>query len=121
MNWVSIVVVAVILLLLVFVRRSGLIGARAAQQLLKAGAKVIDVRTPAEFASGHLPGALNLPLDRIESSLPSRFPDRGQALLLHCASGMRSSAAKGKARALGYEKAFNLGSYHRASSIAGKR
>jgi phage shock protein E len=120
MNWGSIIAVAVILLLLVFVRRRGLIGARSAQELLKTGAMIIDVRTTAEFAAGHLSGALNLPLDRIESDLPRRIPDRGQALLLHCASGMRSSVAKSKLRALGYEKAFNLGSFQRASRIAGK-
>jgi len=120
MNWSSVLLAAVILLVLVLVRRRGLIGARAAQELLRAGAKVIDVRTAGEFASGHLPGALNLPVDRIESDLPRRIPDRAQALLLHCASGMRSSAARSKLRALGYENAFNLGSFHRASRIVGK-
>jgi phage shock protein E len=120
MNWGSILLIAILLLVLVFARRRGLIGARAAQELLKTGAKVIDVRTAAEFASGHLPGALNLPLDSIESELPRRFADRSQAFLLHCASGMRSSAAKSKLRILGYENAFNLGSFQRASRIIGK-
>jgi rhodanese-related sulfurtransferase len=120
MNWGSILLIAIVVLVLVIARRRGLIGARAALELLKAGAKVIDVRTAGEFASGHLPGALNLPVDRIESDLPRRIPDRGQALLLHCASGMRSSAARSKLRALGYENAFNLGSFHRASRIAGR-
>ncbi|MEV6677437.1 rhodanese-like domain-containing protein [Streptomyces erythrochromogenes] len=55
---------------------------------------VVDVRTPGEFASGHLPDALNVPLDRLVRSLPELRPagDRG-ALLIVCASGARSDSA----------------------------
>ncbi|MDH2387416.1 rhodanese-like domain-containing protein [Streptomyces sp. HNM0663] len=55
---------------------------------------VIDVRTPAEYASGHLPGALNLPLDRIRRALPEirQAADRGDILVV-CASGARSESA----------------------------
>jgi rhodanese-related sulfurtransferase len=42
---------------------------------LKNGALVIDVRSPAEFNSGHLSVAINLPLDGIETTLPRRVPD----------------------------------------------
>ncbi|WP_018549368.1 rhodanese-like domain-containing protein [Streptomyces sp. LaPpAH-108] len=55
---------------------------------------VIDVRTPAEYASGHLPGALNIPLDRLRHALPDlrHAADRGD-LLMVCASGARSANA----------------------------
>ncbi|MDW4910467.1 rhodanese-like domain-containing protein [Streptomyces sp. ADMS] len=55
---------------------------------------VIDVRTPAEYASGHLPGALNIPLDHIRSALPEirHAAERGDVLLV-CASGARSENA----------------------------
>ncbi|MFI9123756.1 rhodanese-like domain-containing protein [Streptomyces bikiniensis] len=55
---------------------------------------VIDVRTPGEFASGHLPGALNIPLNRIEDALPELrgAADRGEVLVV-CASGARSENA----------------------------
>ncbi|WP_405421031.1 rhodanese-like domain-containing protein [Streptomyces erythrochromogenes] len=55
---------------------------------------VVDVRTPGEFASGHLPDARNVPLDRLVRSLPELRPaaDRG-ALLIVCASGARSDGA----------------------------
>ncbi|MEU4148737.1 rhodanese-like domain-containing protein [Streptomyces sp. NPDC026659] len=55
---------------------------------------VIDVRTPAEYASGHLPGALNIPLDRLRHALPDlrHAADRGD-LLMVCASGNRSTNA----------------------------
>ncbi|MFC8584151.1 rhodanese-like domain-containing protein [Streptomyces sp. NPDC057217] len=55
---------------------------------------VIDVRTPGEFASGHLPGALSIPLDRIGDALPEirGAADRGEVLVV-CASGARSASA----------------------------
>ncbi|MFC8242130.1 rhodanese-like domain-containing protein [Streptomyces chartreusis] len=56
---------------------------------------VIDVRTPAEYASGHLPGALNIPLDHIRRALPEirNAAERGDVLVV-CASGARSENAR---------------------------
>ncbi|MFF0274517.1 MULTISPECIES: rhodanese-like domain-containing protein [unclassified Streptomyces] len=55
---------------------------------------VVDVRTPGEFASGRLPGAVNVPLERIEERLPElRDSTGGRPLLLVCASGARSEKA----------------------------
>ncbi|GAB7028754.1 rhodanese-like domain-containing protein [Streptomyces sp. NPDC021749] len=55
---------------------------------------VIDVRTPGEYASGHLPGALNIPLDRLRRALPElrHAAGRGDVLMV-CASGARSESA----------------------------
>lgn len=55
---------------------------------------VIDVRTPGEYAGGHLPGALNIPLDHIQRALPDirRAAERGDVLVV-CASGARSENA----------------------------
>ena len=55
---------------------------------------VIDVRTPGEYASGHLPGALNIPLDQVRRALPDigRAAERGDVLVV-CASGARSANA----------------------------
>ncbi|MEV0010998.1 rhodanese-like domain-containing protein [Streptomyces sp. NPDC047973] len=55
---------------------------------------VIDVRTPGEFTSGHLPGALSIPLDRIRLALPDirHAAERGGVLVV-CASGARSENA----------------------------
>ncbi|MFC9926478.1 rhodanese-like domain-containing protein [Streptomyces sp. NPDC127190] len=55
---------------------------------------VIDVRTPREYASGHLPGALNIPLDRLRRALPEirQAARRGEVLTV-CASGARSENA----------------------------
>ncbi|MGW3173361.1 rhodanese-like domain-containing protein [Streptomyces sp. NPDC001153] len=55
---------------------------------------VIDVRTPGEYASGHLPGALNIPLDQVRRALPEirHAAGRGDVLVV-CASGARSENA----------------------------
>ncbi|MGW0547563.1 rhodanese-like domain-containing protein [Streptomyces altiplanensis] len=53
---------------------------------------VIDVRTPGEYAAGHLPGAHNIPLDRLgEATDALRQAARRTPLLLVCASGARSA------------------------------
>ncbi len=121
MNWTAAVVLLGVIVLLFLMRRRGLISAEEARERLRGGALVVDVRTESEFAAGHLPGATNLPLNTIATTLPARVPDKGKTLLLHCQSGMRSGAAQSKLRAMGYGNAFNLGSYARAAQIvAGK-
>lgn len=117
MDWAIVAVVAVFALAYIFLRRSGQIPAKEAEAYLKSGAPIVDVRTPAEFSAGHIPGAVNIPLDRLENSLPRRLPDRTQPILLHCQAGTRSAAAKKMLNALGYSKAFNLGSYTRAARL----
>ncbi|MFF6803990.1 rhodanese-like domain-containing protein [Streptomyces sp. NPDC012616] len=55
---------------------------------------VIDVRTPGEYASGHLPGAHNIPLDHLDAALPAlRTAAERADLLIVCASGARSAQA----------------------------
>ncbi|MFE9418611.1 rhodanese-like domain-containing protein [Streptomyces griseofuscus] len=55
---------------------------------------VIDVRTPGEYAGGHIPGALNIPLDQLDRALPGirDAAERGEVLVV-CASGARSENA----------------------------
>ncbi|MEU6196285.1 rhodanese-like domain-containing protein [Streptomyces sp. NPDC047061] len=54
---------------------------------------VVDVRTPGEYASGHLPGAHNIPLDSLDRALPALRAAHGE-LLLVCASGARAENAR---------------------------
>ncbi|QPP09059.1 rhodanese-like domain-containing protein [Streptomyces bathyalis] len=60
-------------------------------------ATVIDVRTPGEYGSGHVPGAFNIPLDRLGEALPSlrTAAEKGE-LVVVCASGTRSGVACGR-------------------------
>jgi rhodanese-related sulfurtransferase len=56
------------------------------------GAVVVDVRSPAEFAGGHVPGAVNVPLDRVVGA-PELASFAGQTVHLICQSGGRSGRA----------------------------
>lgn len=71
-------------------------------------AKVIDVRSPKEFASGHVKGALNIPVDRIDQ-VRSLVPDPSTPLYLYCTSGMRSAGAVRALRGSGYTEVVNMG------------
>ena len=117
MNWTVTLIIAAVVVVIFILKRTGQISTRDAHRYLNKGALVIDVRSPGEFNSGHLPNAINLPLDEIETALPSRVTDKKQVLLLHCQSGMRSGLAKKKLNGLGYAYVFNLGSYGRAAKI----
>jgi phage shock protein E len=117
MDWpIGIVVVAAVVAMVAF-KLATFISAEKARRLLHEGALVVDVRSPEEFRSRHVPGALNIPLNEFRETLPSRVTDRNQVLLLHCLSGGRSGMARGIARRMGYDNAFNLGSYGRAERI----
>ena len=121
MSWTQILLIVAALALFFLLRRMGQISASAAREYLKNGAVVVDVRTEGEHAAGHLPQAILVPLDRIETALPKRIRDKNTVLLLYCQSGMRSGIAKRKVQALGYAQAFNLGSMTRASRIVAKK
>jgi rhodanese-related sulfurtransferase len=59
---------------------------------LDAGITVIDVRTLAEYADGHLPGSINIPLNEIPDRL-GELKKQPDGLVVCCASGMRSNKA----------------------------
>lgn len=117
MNWMLLLVAGLVGLGFLALKRMSFVPADQARQLLRQRALVVDVRSPGEFKSGHLPGALNIPLGRLSDDLVRCVPDRQRILLLHCLSGARSGMAKRQAKNLGYLNVFNLGSYGRAEKI----
>ena len=119
MNVTSIVILAAIVVVFLLIKQFSQISWRAAQEYLEQGAIVIDVRSEKEFAAGHLRRAINMPMDQIEAFAPQRLKDRNRVLLLHCQTGMRSSVAARRLKRMGYARAFNLGSFSRASRIVG--
>ena len=84
---------------------------------LNQGAKIIDVRTEREFQQQHLPGVVNIPLDRLRDEIGRVAPSKDQPLLLHCLSGGRSGSGTAMLKEMGYRNVFNLGSYGRAEKI----
>ena len=71
----------------------------------------IDVRTPAEFADGHLPEAYNIPLQEFASRIPLELTNKNAVVALYCRSGNRSGQALRMAQEMGYAKAFNAGGF----------
>jgi hydroxyacylglutathione hydrolase len=68
--------------------------------------QVVDVRRPAEFASGHVPGAVNRPLDRLERDRMSLDARRPTAVI--CAGGYRSAAGASLLQRLGFTELRNV-------------
>ena len=89
----------------------------AAREWLNKGARVIDVRSEGEYQEKHLPGAVNIPLNRLRDEIARFAPDKEQPLLLHCLSGGRSGMGTSMLKKMGYRNVFNLGSYGRAQKI----
>lgn len=75
----------------------------AAQALVTADPDVVlvDVRGAAEYATAHVPGSVNLPLDQIDAHLPRLGAGAGGRLVLVCQSGARSRQAGERLRAAG--------------------
>jgi phage shock protein E len=102
------VVALVVSLLSVTACASGqFIPAQEARALVKQGATLVDVRTPEEFAGGHIEGAVNIPIDDLEAR-KSELKKDGE-LVLYCRSGARSERGKQLLLAAGFTKVHNLG------------
>ena len=117
MDWSMIWIVAGLLAVMVIWKRLSLIPPAAAREHLREGALVVDVRSAGEFRGGHLPDAVNIPLDELQDGLPRHVTDKARVLLLHCLSGTRSGIARRQLKSTGYQNVYNLGSYRRARQI----
>ena len=74
------------------------------KELAHEGVTIVDVRGAEEFATGHLPGAKNVPRGHLESRIEGVVPDRSSQVILYCASGQRSAyAARTLSEDMGYE------------------
>jgi phage shock protein E len=79
------------------------------RKLVKDGAQVIDVRSPGEFNSGHIPGSVNIPLPNMVISLSGIA--RNKPVIVCCTSGMRSASAKRILKANGFQEVYNGGGW----------
>ncbi|MDQ3033063.1 MAG: rhodanese-like domain-containing protein [Myxococcota bacterium] len=103
--WIAMAILAILIVRRVLAIRGRIPGAEARAKV-DAGALLLDVRTPAEFASSALPGATNVPVHQLASRLGELPRDR--PIVVYCASGMRSSSAASFLRRRGLE-VYDLG------------
>ena len=73
------------------------------------GHVVVDVRRQDEYDAGHIPGAILIPNESIETERPEELPDLNQIILIYCRSGNRSKQAAGKLAEMGYTNIYEFG------------
>ena len=76
---------------------------------------ILDVREPAEWAAGHIPGALHVPRGMLEAKADLEYAnrepalaDRTTAIIIHCASGARSALAADVLQQMGFENVCSM-------------
>ncbi|HRP56428.1 rhodanese-like domain-containing protein [Agriterribacter sp.] len=84
-------------------------------EAVKNGAFLVDVRTPAEFSTGSVKGAVNIPLDSVQSQL-SKFKNK-KSIVVFCRSGARSSQAKGILEQTGFQNVINGGAWQNVNQV----
>lgn len=84
-------------------------------ELLQQKAFLVDVRSPAEYASGNVPGSVNIPLSTLASEL-GRFKNK-ENIIVFCQSGMRSSQAKSLLEKNGITGVTNAGSWQTVNRL----
>jgi phage shock protein E len=69
---------------------------------------ILDVRTPEEFAAGHVPGAINIPHDKLESRIDELLGAKNKDVVLYCRSGRRAGLAAETLSLHGFDKLLHL-------------
>jgi rhodanese-related sulfurtransferase len=89
------------------------------QENIDSGSPLIDVRTPEEFAESHAVGAINLPVEKIQTGdIPNVAKDR--IIYLYCRSGRRATEAKTILEKAGFTHVINITSLDNWKHLGGK-
>ncbi len=83
------------------------------------GAMLVDVRTPEEYAEGHLPEAVNIPFEQIAEAFAKQGIAKDTPVVVYCRSGRRSGIAKESLEKAGYQEVYNGGGYDSLKASAG--
>ncbi len=99
---------------------SNLFGGGASNEALKTlindkNTMLVDVRSAGEFASGHVKGSVNIPVDQIRNHL-TKFKGK-KDIVVFCRSGMRSSQAKSILENNGFKNVTNGGTWNKVSGL----
>ena len=108
MSWL---VVAIVIGVFFFARGWGNTSSEDAHRLVAEGATLVDVRTPAEYAAGHIEGAVNIPVHELAERIGEIPAD--EPVVVYCASGNRSATAAEVLRDKGYAEVEDLGGMSR--------
>jgi phage shock protein E len=73
-------------------------------------ATIVDVRTPGEYASGHVQGSINIPLNEVPARV-AEFTSMSKPLVLCCQSGGRSGQATHYLKDQGIQEVYNGGGW----------
>lgn len=79
----------------------------------------IDTRSPGEYAEGHLPGAVHIPFDAIDTGIQRLALDKDAPIYLYCGSGRRAEAARQTLEREGYTRVTNVGGLNDALEMTG--
>ncbi|GAB1138786.1 MAG: hypothetical protein WStaBPW_10740 [Shewanella algae] len=83
------------------------------------GAMLVDVRTPEEYAEGHLPEAVNIPFEQRAEAFAKQGIAKDTPVVVYCRSGRRSGIAKESLEKAGYQEVYNGGGYDSLKASAG--
>ena len=84
-------------------------------EVIKDGAFLVDVRSPEEFSSGSVKGAVNIPLDNLQQQL-GKFKEK-QNIVVFCRSGNRSNMAKSVLAQNGFQNVVDGGTWQNVNKI----
>lgn len=79
---------------------------------------ILDVRSPEEYAEGHIPGAINIPYDQIGTGIGSLESHRGEDIVVYCRTGRRARVAEEALREAGFTRVLDLEGHMTAWSEA---
>jgi phage shock protein E len=84
---------------------------------IQAGARIVDVRTPDEFADEAYPNAINIPVNELQARVAELEP-KDAPIVVYCASGGRSALASRMLQAFGFSDVVNAGGLYDMPEMA---
>jgi len=119
MLWMGLIVLVIGVVIFKFGLGSSAAERVVVKEKIQQGALVIDVRTQSEFSAGHYPGALNIPVQDLGGRL-GELGDKKRAIVVYCASGMRSAQAAKRLAAANFTDVTNAGGLRSLEQAASK-
>jgi rhodanese-related sulfurtransferase len=109
---IALAVVVILLIGYMLLMRRGDVAVADARRLVHGGAKLVDVRSPEEFADGHIDGAVNIPVHELDRRM-AELGAKDTTVIVYCRSGARSAHAARMLKSAGYASVHNLGAMGR--------